>query len=58
MRKRLLNYHRDDSSVRYATIVVLIMMLNQCFAYPYEVSESKGQLKYGNIIPLLKEMCL
>ena len=58
MRKRLYNNPREYSSIRYATVVVFILMLNKCFAYPYEVSESKGQLKYGNIIPLLKEMCL
>ena len=58
MRKRLSNHHRDDSFIRYATVAVFILMLNKCFAYPYDVSESKGQLKYGSIIPLLKEMGL
>ena len=58
MRKRLSNHHRDDSSIRYATVAVFILMLNKCFAYPYEVSESKGKLKYGITVPFLKEMGL
>ena len=58
MRNRLLNHHRENSSVRYASVVVFIVMLNKCLAYPYAVSESKGKIKYGSIIPLLKEMGL